>query len=146
MAIFHIKVNVGGTQRPKRTGIGAVLVTVVTGTTYGAVASGITSATTIQHQILGSLGENDFWISTGPTTMFAAVSIAHPFYAYTTSTQGISASTVATYSLTLGPKTGTGGAYVYMPKKYMYALEKIGVNPAQLVVNDAKQFLSNIGY
>lgn len=144
MAIFHIKVNVGRTVSPKHSGRGAVLVTVVTGTTYGAVASGITSATTIQHQILGSLGENDFWISTGPSTMFAAVSIAHPFYVYTTSTQGISASTVATYSLTLGPKTD--GANVYMPIKYMYALDKIGVNPAQLVVNDGKQFLSNIEY
>ena len=132
MAIFHIKVNVGQTVLPKRTGIGAVLVTVVTGTTAGAVASGITSATTIQYQIVGSLGENDFWISTGPSTMFAAVSIAHPFYAYTTSIQGISASTVATYSLTLGPKTGTGGANVYMPQKYMYALENSVLTPRNL--------------
>ncbi len=130
MAIFHIKVNVGRTVSPKHSGRGAVLVTVVTGTTYGAVASGITSATTIQHQILGSLGENDFWISTGPSTMFAAVSVAHPFYTYTTSTQGISASTVATYSLTLGPKPG--GANVYMPKKYMYALDNSVLTPRNL--------------
>ena len=140
MAVFHIKVNVGQTVLPKRTGRGAVLVTVITGTTYGAVASGITSATTIQHQILGSLGENDFWISTGPSTMFAAVSIAHPFYAYTTSTQGISASTVATYSLTLGP--APCGANVYMPKKYMYALENSVLNPRNLssmMVNSSYQ-------
>ena len=130
MAIYHIKVNVGRTVSPKHSGRGAVLVTVVTGTTYGAVASGITSATTIQHQIVGSLGENDFWISTGPYTMFAAVSIAHPFYAYTTSTQGISASTVATYSLMLGPKAG--GANVYMPKKYMYALDNSVLTPRNL--------------
>lgn len=130
MAIYHIKVNVGRTVSPKHSGRGAVLVTVVTGTTYGAVDSGITSATTIQHQIVGSLGENDFWISTGPSTMFAAVSIAHPFYVYTTSTQGISASTVATYSLTLGPKAG--GANVYMPKKYMYALDNSVLTPRNL--------------
>ena len=128
MATFHIKVSVGRTISPKHSGIGAVLVTVITGTTYNAVQSGITSGTSTHYQIVGAIGDNDYWMVTGPSTVFAGISISHPFYSYVSSVQGISASTVATFTLTLGPRNVSA----YMPKKYMYALQNSVLNPRNL--------------
>ncbi len=106
MAVIHFKVEVycpSSDYAPQYQDDGCVLITVMTGTTQSAVASAITSGTSIHYQITGKYGSNDFWISTGPNSIYAGVSCAKLGYQYYTQVKQISTASTTTFSLTLTP-------------------------------------------
>ena len=132
MAVIHFKVEVycpSSDYVPQYQDDGCVLITVMTGTTQSAVTTAITSGTSIHYQTTAKYGSNDFWISTGPNSVYAGVSCAKPGYQYYSQVKEISTASTVTFSLTLTP---TYTCKRYMRGTFINAISTYGTTPNSL--------------
>lgn len=121
MAIFHIKVNVGGCDTIYNKGEGCVLISVCTGNTSNIALSAITASTTMHYAITGKHGDNELWFVAGPSSLYAAFSVAHVGSPYaSTGYSGLTAGTLTNISAYLPPG---GKNNKCLPQKYINLVE-----------------------